>query len=83
MGLVTTELVINALKHAFPNDSAGEIRVSYEVDEANWRLSVSDDGAGLRQDGGRRPIPAWGTASSKRSRINSRPPSRRPFDRPA
>ncbi len=50
MGLVTTELVINALKHAFPNDSAGEIRVSYEVDEANWRLSVSDDGAGLRQD---------------------------------
>jgi PAS domain S-box-containing protein len=51
MGLVTTELVINALKHAFPNDSAGEICVSYEVDEANWRLSVSDNGAGLRQDG--------------------------------
>jgi chemotaxis protein methyltransferase CheR len=50
IGLVTTELVINALKHAFPNDSAGEIRVSYEVDEANWRLSVSDNGAGLRQD---------------------------------
>ena len=51
MGLVTTELVINALKHAFPNGSAGEIRVRYEVDEATWRLSVSDNGAGLRQDG--------------------------------
>ncbi len=51
MGLVTTELVINALKHAFPNDSAGEIRVSYQVNEANWSLSVSDNGAGLQQDG--------------------------------
>jgi len=51
MGLVTTELVINALKHAFPNGSAGEIRVSYKADEASWCLSVSDNGAGLRQDG--------------------------------
>jgi PAS domain S-box-containing protein len=51
MGLVTTELVINALKHAFPNGTAGEILISYAVDEANWRLSVSDNGAGLHRDG--------------------------------
>ena len=53
IGLITTELVINALKHAFPDGSGGEILVKYEVDQANWRLSVSDDGIGLQQDGGR------------------------------
>jgi chemotaxis protein methyltransferase CheR len=47
IGLVVTELVINALKHAFPTDRpAGLIVVSYEVDETNWRLSVSDNGIG-------------------------------------
>jgi chemotaxis protein methyltransferase CheR len=47
IGLVVTELVINALKHAFPADrAAGLIVVSYEVEGANWRLSVSDDGVG-------------------------------------
>src|SRR4051794_33822587 len=47
IGLVVTELVINALKHAFPADRpAGLIVVSYEVDETNWRLSVSDNGIG-------------------------------------
>jgi two-component sensor histidine kinase len=51
IGLIITELVINALKHAFPGDSAGEILVRYFADEANWRLSVSDNGVGLRQDG--------------------------------
>ncbi|MGD0027221.1 MAG: histidine kinase dimerization/phosphoacceptor domain -containing protein [Xanthobacteraceae bacterium] len=50
IGLVITELVINALKHAFPGDRAGEILVRYDVDGANWRLSVSDNGVGLRED---------------------------------
>jgi two-component sensor histidine kinase len=47
IGLAVTELVINALKHAFPADSAaGLIVVSYELDGANWRLAVSDNGIG-------------------------------------
>jgi chemotaxis protein methyltransferase CheR len=47
IGLVVTELVINALKHAFPVDRpAGLIVVSFEVDGPNWRLSVSDNGVG-------------------------------------
>jgi chemotaxis protein methyltransferase CheR len=50
IGLIITELVINALKHAFPGDSGGEILVSYVTDQANWRLSVSDNGGGLRKD---------------------------------
>jgi chemotaxis protein methyltransferase CheR len=51
VGLIITELVINALKHAFPTGSGGEILVGYAVDGANWRLSVSDNGIGLQQDG--------------------------------
>jgi two-component sensor histidine kinase len=63
IGLMTTELVINALKHAFPcsGDADGEVLVRYEVDEANWRLSVSDNGVGLQQDGGRRGQTGLGT----------------------
>ena len=51
LGLVTTELVINALKHAFPPGHEGEIVVRYDVDGAGWRLSVSDNGIGRRVDG--------------------------------
>jgi two-component sensor histidine kinase len=47
MGLITTELVINALKHAFPVGVAGRIVVRYESSAAGWRLSVSDDGVGI------------------------------------
>ena len=64
IGLMTTELVINALKHAFPSGSGigdCEILVKYDVDEANWRLSVSDNGVGLQQDGGRRGHTGLGT----------------------
>ena len=47
LGLIATELVMNALKHAFPVQMAGRsIRVSYEVDGANWKLSVADNGIG-------------------------------------
>jgi chemotaxis protein methyltransferase CheR len=62
IGLMTTELVINALKHAFPDGSAGEILVSYDVDEAKWRLSVADNGVGLQQDGSAREHSGLGTA---------------------
>lgn len=46
LGLVVTELVINALKHAFPGDRAGEIVVGYHAHDADWTLSVSDNGVG-------------------------------------
>jgi two-component sensor histidine kinase len=48
IGLIVTELVINALKYAFP-DGEGKILVRYDPDGANWRLSVSDNGVGLRK----------------------------------
>ena len=47
LGLIVTELVINALKHAFPGDRPGTITVSYEGGRDGWTLSVSDDGIGM------------------------------------
>ena len=39
--------MINALKHAFPQDRKGKILVAYEVHAPNWTLSVTDDGVGM------------------------------------
>jgi two-component sensor histidine kinase len=47
LGLVVTELVINALKHAFPDNRGGHILVAYKVCGADWVLSVNDDGVGM------------------------------------
>ncbi len=47
LGLVVTELVINALKHGFPDDRAGRIKVCYHSEGNDWRLSVTDDGVGM------------------------------------
>ena len=47
MGLIVTELVINALKYAFPRDKAGSlVMVTYESRGADWKLVVSDNGIG-------------------------------------
>jgi len=50
MGLITTELVINALKHAFPGHKHGKIDVNYQSHGPNWVLSVSDNGVGMPTD---------------------------------
>lgn len=47
LGLVVTELVINALKHAFPEGRKGKIAVDYGSKGAEWTLSVADDGVGM------------------------------------
>ena len=47
LGLIVTELIINAIKYAFPTARAGaRILVTFEVDEADWKLGVSDNGCG-------------------------------------
>jgi chemotaxis protein methyltransferase CheR len=47
VGLIVTELVINALKYAFPgSDAPAAITVRYEVNGTDWKLSVSDNGVG-------------------------------------
>ena len=47
LGLIVTELVINALKHAFPDDRAGTITIDYRSSGDDWSLSVTDDGTGM------------------------------------
>jgi two-component sensor histidine kinase len=47
LGLATNELVINAVKHAFPGGREGAISVSFTQTTNGWRLVVADDGIGL------------------------------------
>ena len=47
LGLIVTELVINALKHAFPDQRRGRIAVRYRSNGPAWTLSVTDDGVGM------------------------------------
>jgi two-component sensor histidine kinase len=47
-GLIVNELVTNALKHAFPDGRAGEVRVSLsESQQGTLDLVVEDDGVGM------------------------------------
>ena len=47
-GLIVNELVSNALKHAFPGDRRGTLRITMQrTPEGRHALSVSDDGVGL------------------------------------
>ena len=43
----STELVINALKHAFPDDREGTITIDYRSSGDDWTLSVTDNGTGM------------------------------------
>lgn len=48
LGLVVTELVINALKHAFPGRlQNGTIKVGFKSEGTAWTLVVADDGIGM------------------------------------
>jgi chemotaxis protein methyltransferase CheR len=62
LGLIVTELVINALKHAFPSGEQGEILVSYGTQGSGWSLSVSDNGAGGQESPGEPPHTGLGTS---------------------
>ncbi len=48
--LIVTELVINALKHAFPGHRHGKIVVDYNSNDDHWSMSVSDNGVGVPAD---------------------------------
>jgi two-component sensor histidine kinase len=62
LGLIITELVINALKHAFPDGRKGRIDVAYAAHGPNWMLSVSDDGIGMPSLGDKAAKPGLGTS---------------------
>jgi len=47
LGLIVTELVINALKHAFGDSGEGKIVVDYHSQGPNWTLAIGDNGVGM------------------------------------
>jgi chemotaxis protein methyltransferase CheR len=61
LGLITTELVINAVKHAFPDRSSGRILVNYMAVDGNWGLSIADDGVGFPAQRDEHPSGGLGT----------------------
>jgi chemotaxis protein methyltransferase CheR len=47
LGLIVTELIMNAVKYAFPKSrSSARIGVTFEKAKADWKLTVSDNGIG-------------------------------------
>ena len=47
IGLIVTELIINAIKYAFPDHNASaRIRVTFEMAKSDWKLTVADNGTG-------------------------------------
>ncbi|WP_176159613.1 PAS domain S-box protein [Prosthecobacter debontii] len=51
LGLIATELITNAFKHAFKDRTSGTICVSLEpAEDSRMRLRVADDGPGLAPD---------------------------------
>lgn len=48
LGLIANELIVNALKHAFPHNRPGLVRVECgSQPDGQWRFSVDDDGIGF------------------------------------
>jgi len=47
LGMIATELVTNALKHAFPRGGSGTVRLSLKAEENEAVLIVADNGGGF------------------------------------
>ena len=47
LGMITTELVTNAVKHAFPDKKGGTVRLSLRTVEKEAVLEVADNGEGF------------------------------------
>jgi two-component sensor histidine kinase len=63
VGLIVTELVINAVKYAFPDPATlAVVTVRYEVNRADWKLSVFDNGVGRAEGGIAGPKGGLGTS---------------------
>ncbi len=51
LGLIVNELVSNAMKHAFPDDRRGQVKVTMSAaGEHAYELTVSDNGVGIPED---------------------------------
>ena len=63
LGLIVTELLINAIKYAFPTSGPHDtVNVSYEISGPDWKLTVTDNGVGKQPDEAPSPSSGLGTA---------------------
>jgi chemotaxis protein methyltransferase CheR len=63
IGLIVTELMINAIKYAFPKlHASARIRVTFEMAKSDWKLTVADNGVGRLHNGGMETSTGLGTA---------------------
>jgi two-component sensor histidine kinase len=63
IGLIVTELIINAIKYAFPKQrSSARIRVTFEMAKSDWKLTVADNGVG--RDAQEEPITSTGLGTA-------------------
>ena len=63
IGLIVTELIMNAIKYAFPKPRASaRIRVTFEKAKSDWKLTVSDNGIGRVHTVGPNTSTGLGTA---------------------
>ena len=54
ISILVNELVTNALKHAFPDDQHGQIRISLHPTNGHLELRVEDNGIGVAKSTGTR-----------------------------
>jgi PAS domain S-box-containing protein len=51
LGLIINELISNALKHAFPQNRKGKLKISFSRNaDGKHKLIVEDNGVGIKQD---------------------------------
>jgi chemotaxis protein methyltransferase CheR len=63
IGLIVTELIMNAIKYAFPKArTAARIRVTFEKAKSDWKLVVSDNGVG--RSGTKDSVPSAGLGTA-------------------
>ncbi len=72
IGIFINEAVTNCSKYAFPDGRAGNIDVSFTMNEEAWRLVVADDGVGSGPDTGSDTTPALALRPDTDGRRNGR-----------
>jgi len=50
VGLIINELITNSFKYAFPDNQAGEIKISFQKKEGQIELTFFDNGIGMNDD---------------------------------
>ncbi|MBV8402207.1 MAG: GAF domain-containing protein [Acetobacteraceae bacterium] len=50
LGLAVSELLTNALQHAYPEGQSGTVRVTAGIENGYLKLSVTDQGVGMKPD---------------------------------